>query len=137
MKIGFSSLRTLLFELPRYGKLTYCLARDDRVPLGPKLALGAVLGLIVSPVDVPAWVPVVGDLDLVAMGALAVKVFVDACPEGVVEEHRAAMKQGASTFDRDLGRVLERAREVGGHLLGRLGASLPAGVIEDSEERSR
>ncbi len=137
MRIGFSSLRTLLFELPRYGKLTYCLARDDRVPLGHKLALAAVLGLVVSPVDVPGWVPVVGDLDLVALGVLAVKVFVDACPEGVVEEHRAAMRQGASTFDRDLGWLLGRAREVGGYLLGRLGVSAPAGVIEGLEERSR
>jgi uncharacterized membrane protein YkvA (DUF1232 family) len=91
-----------LFEVPRSAKLAYCLVRDERVPFAPKLALGGALGLIVSPLDIPGWIPVIGDLDMLALGVLAVKVFVDACPEQVVEEHRAAVGRRESLFDRDL-----------------------------------
>jgi uncharacterized membrane protein YkvA (DUF1232 family) len=103
--------RTLLFEVPRTGKLAYCLMRDPRVPLGPKLAIGAALALTVSPVDVPGWVPVIGDLDVLALGVLTVKVFVDACPEHVVEEHRDALQRGESLFDRDLRLTVALARD--------------------------
>src|SRR5215472_1037350 len=106
MRLNLARVRALLFEVPQTGKLAYCLARDGRVPLGPKLAVGAALGLIVSPLDVPAWVPVVGDLDMLALGVLAVKVFVDACPEQVVDQHRAAVESGESVFDEDLGHAL-------------------------------
>src|SRR5215472_10066897 len=119
MRLNLARVRALLFEVPQTGKLAYCLARDGRVPLGPKLAVGAALGLIVSPLDLPAWIPVVGDLDVLALGVLAVKVFVDACPEPVVAEHRAAVKKGESVFDQDLLAVLTLARRGAGRLTSR------------------
>ncbi|TMC12878.1 MAG: 50S ribosomal protein L9 [Chloroflexi bacterium] len=67
MRFDLARARALLFEVPRTGKLAYCLMRDRRVPLGPKVAVGTALGLIVSPLDVPAWVPVIGDLDVLAL----------------------------------------------------------------------
>jgi uncharacterized membrane protein YkvA (DUF1232 family) len=111
MRFNLARARALLFEVPRTGKLAYCLVRDPRVPLGPKLAVGATLGLIASPLDLPAWIPVIGDLDVLALGVLAVKVFVDACPEQVVCEHRAALEGGESVFDQDLRHGLTLARE--------------------------
>jgi uncharacterized membrane protein YkvA (DUF1232 family) len=111
MRLTLARARALLFEVPRTGKLAYCLMRDRRVPLGPKVAVGTALGLIVSPLDVPAWIPVIGDMDVLALGVLAVKVFVDACPEPVVEEHRAELDRGDSVFDHDLRFVLTLARE--------------------------
>jgi hypothetical protein len=60
MPFSLARARTLLSEVPRTAKLAYCLVRDDRVPLGPKVAMGAALTLIVSPLDVPAWIPVIG-----------------------------------------------------------------------------
>lgn len=111
MRFNLARARALLFEVPRTGKLTYCLMRDRRVPLGPKVAVGASLGLIASPLDVPAWIPVIGDLDMLALGVLAVKVFVDACPDQVVDEHRAALEAGQSTFDRDLRVAMSVARD--------------------------
>ncbi len=110
MPFNFARARVLVFEVPRTAKLAYCLFRDERVPLAPKLALGGALGLIVSPLDLPAWIPVVGDLDVLALGVLAVKVFVDACPEPVVAEHRASVGKGESVFDRDLQTALTPAR---------------------------
>lgn len=134
----------LLVEVPRTAKLAYCLLRDDRVPAGPKLAVGAALGLIVSPLDVPAWIPVIGDLDLLALGILAVKVFVDACPEPVVQEHRAALERGESVFDQDLRTALTLGRGGLRRLASRFGArtiGLVAGqprepTIAASEDRS-
>jgi uncharacterized membrane protein YkvA (DUF1232 family) len=101
MPMNFTRVRTLLSDVPRHAKLAYCLLRDDRVPAAPKAALLGALGVIVSPLDVPAWVPVLGELDILALGVLAVKVFVDACPEALVDEHRAALKAGTSIFDDD------------------------------------
>jgi uncharacterized membrane protein YkvA (DUF1232 family) len=133
MRIDLARVRALLFEVPRTGKLAYCLMRDRRVPVGPKLAVGAALGLIVSPLDVPAWVPVVGDLDMLALGVLTVKVFVDACPDPVVEQHRAALERGESLFDRDLRLVLTLARE-GVRRLSARAERLASTDIRESEE---
>jgi uncharacterized membrane protein YkvA (DUF1232 family) len=111
MRLNLARARALLFEVPRTGKLAYCLMRDRRVPLGPKVAVGAALGVIVSPLDLPGWIPVIGDLDVLALGVLAVKVFVDACPEQVVEQHEAAVAAGESVFDQDLGVAVAVARD--------------------------
>jgi uncharacterized membrane protein YkvA (DUF1232 family) len=102
MRLDLSSIRTLLLEVPRHGKLAYCLLRDPRVPVPPKLALLAALGLIVSPLDLPGWIPVLGDFDMLALAVLAVKVFVESCPDAIVEEHRRALDAGESTFDEDV-----------------------------------
>jgi len=134
MRLNLARARTLLFEVPRTGKLAYCLMRDRRVPLGPKLAAGAAVGLIVSPLDVPAWIPVIGDLDMLALGILAVKVFVDACPEQVVEEHRAALERGESVFDQDVGVALALGREAARSLLERNGARLALRESRESED---
>jgi uncharacterized membrane protein YkvA (DUF1232 family) len=136
MPLPLARARALLFEVPRTGKLAYCLMRDGRVPLGPKVATGVALGLIVSPVDVPAWVPVVGDLDALALGILAVKVFVDACPEQVVEEHRGALERGDSVFDRDLRLALALAREGVRRLTTRQVARLEPRESRESEDET-
>ena len=110
MSQWFSRARNLLFEVPRNGKLAYCLLRDERVPAAPKAALLSALGLIVSPVDIPAWIPVFGELDMLALGILAVKVFVEACPEDIVREHEAALALKTSVFDEDFRNLLGLAR---------------------------
>lgn len=102
MPSGFTRVSRLLVEAPRLVKLGYCLFRDDRVPTGPKAVLVGALGLIVSPIDIPAWIPILGDLDMLVLAVLALKIFIDACPEDVVEEHRVAIKACNSIFDRDL-----------------------------------
>ncbi len=135
MPFSLARARGLLFEVPRTAKLAYCLMRDDRVPLGPKVALGAALGLIVSPVDVPAWIPVIGDLDLLALGVLTTKVFVDACPEAVVEEHRARILNGESVFDRDLRMALALVQDGLRRVASRRGARLALRESRESEEQ--
>lgn len=109
--------REALIEVPQHGKLAYCLLRDERVPAAPKAALLGVLAVIVSPLDFPAWVPLLGELDVLALGLLAVKTFVEACPEDIRREHQAALEAGQSIFDRDFRDTVSAAREGTGHLV--------------------
>src|ERR1700674_4706561 len=119
-----SRAKEVLVDVPRHGKLAYCLLRDERVPAAPKAALLAALALIVSPIDFPAWVPLLGELDMLALGVLAVKTFIEACPEEVRREHTEALKAGESIFDRDFRDTAIAAREGTGHLLKRIRSRL-------------
>jgi uncharacterized membrane protein YkvA (DUF1232 family) len=115
-----SRAKEVLVDVPRHGKLAYCLLRDERVPAAPKGVLLGALALIVSPIDFPAWIPVLGELDVLALGVLAVKTFIEACPEDVRREHEEALKAGQSIFDRDFRDTTAAAREGTGHLIKRL-----------------
>lgn len=116
----FSRAKELLVDVPRHGKLAYCLLRDDRVPAAPKAVLLAALGLIVSPIDFPAWIPVLGEFDMLALGILAVETFIDACPEDLRHEHQTAIKAKESTFDRDVRDTAGAARYSAGRMLNRI-----------------
>ena len=117
-----SRAKEVLIEVPRHGKLAYCLLRDPRVPAAPKAAVLGALALIVSPIDFPAWVPVLGELDVLALSVLAVKTFIEACPEEVRREHEEALKAGDSVFDRDFRDTVSAAREGTGRLANRIRA---------------
>jgi uncharacterized membrane protein YkvA (DUF1232 family) len=105
-----SRAKELLFDVPRRGRLTYCLLRDDRIPAAPKAALLAALGLIVSPLDFPAWIPVIGEMDMLALGILAVETFIEACPEDIRREQEALLKAKESVWDRDVRDTMSIAR---------------------------
>ena len=120
----FSRAKEILVDVPRHGKLAYCLLRDRRVPAAPKAVLLAALGLIVSPIDLPAWIPVVGELDMVALGVLAVETFIEACPEDIRREHEEALKAKESLWDRDVRDTVAAARDGGGRLFGRVRSRL-------------
>jgi uncharacterized membrane protein YkvA (DUF1232 family) len=96
-------LKRLLLDLPRNLKLAYCLWRDPRVPVRNKAALGTAIGLIVTPyINLPAWIPVVGEMDILALSLLASRLFIGAAPDYIVAEHEAAIKRRESRFDRDV-----------------------------------
>ena len=100
----------VLVEVPKHGKLAYCLLRDERVPRAPKALLLGALAVIVSPIDLPGWVPLVGELDMLALAILAVQTFIEACPEDIRREHEKALEAKQSTYDRDLSDTLSAAR---------------------------
>jgi len=103
MLLSLRLLRRIARELPRYGKLTYCLYRDSRVPQRNKLALAAALALILNPaVDVPLRFPIFGEMDAVALSVLAIRLFVDRVPKEVVAEHEERIALGTSVFDQDM-----------------------------------
>ncbi len=103
MLLSLRLLRRIARELPRYGKLTYCLYRDPRVPQRNKIALAAAMALILNPVvDVPLRLPIFGEMDAVALTVLAVRVFVEKAPKDIVAEHQEQIALGTSLFDQDL-----------------------------------
>src|SRR5439155_27149861 len=105
MLFSLGLLRRIARELPRYGKLTYCLYRDPRVPQRNKMALAAAMALILNPVvDVPLRLPVFGEMDAVALTVLAVRLFVEKAPKDVVADHQERIAPGTSVFDQDLRR---------------------------------
>ena len=116
----FSRAKELLVDVPRHGKLAYCLLRDERVPAAPKAVLLAALGVIVSPLDIPAWIPVLGEFDMLALGILAVETFIEACPEDLRQEHQAAIKAKESIFDRDWRDTTGAARYAAGRMFNRV-----------------
>lgn len=121
----------VLVEVPRHGKLAYCLLRDDRVPRAPKAVLLAALAVIVSPIDFPAWIPVLGELDMLALGILAVQTFIEACPEEIRHEHEAALAAKASIFDRDVRDTSAAVRHSTKRLVRRVRARLRRGQDGD------
>ena len=125
MNLSLSHVRTIIGEVPMHAKLAYCLVRDERVPMAPKAAVLGALGLIVSPIDFPAWIPVIGELDMLALGILAVKTFVDACPDEVVADNRAAINARTSAWDRDRAASMEMVREGLGRVVQNWRTRLP------------
>jgi uncharacterized membrane protein YkvA (DUF1232 family) len=80
-------------RLPGLVRLAFRLLPDPRVPTAAKAtALGAV-ALILSPLDLPNWVPVIGQgLDVVMIVAILDR-FIRAAPPEVVREHAMALGQ--------------------------------------------
>jgi uncharacterized membrane protein YkvA (DUF1232 family) len=101
-------LRKVALDLPRNLELTYCLLRDPRMPVRNKGALMAALAFIVSPIDLPAWIPVLGEADVLVLTLLVTGLFVDTAPAEIVEEHRRLIAAHRSIFDADV----ERGRRV-------------------------
>src|SRR5438876_6076358 len=111
MLFSLGLLRRIARELPRYGKLTYCLYRDPRVPQRNKMALAAAMALIRNPVvDVPLRLPVFGEMDAVALTAVAVRGFVAKAPKDVVAEHQERSALGTSARDQELRRSRQGLR---------------------------
>ncbi len=99
----FRSAKRLFVDLPRMLRLAYCLMFDDRVPRYMKLAFGGGLVLIALPVvDLPESLPIVGELDVLALSLLATRAFIAACPRAVVAEQEQLITLRRSKFDDDV-----------------------------------
>ena len=70
-----------------------------------KAAFMGALGVIALPiVDLPAVIPFVGELDVLALTLLSVRLFIAACPRYVIEEQERLIMQRRSRFDEDVRR---------------------------------
>lgn len=81
----------VIFQLPGQMLLSWHLFRDPRVPLLPKVVLAAAVVLVLSPLDVVEWLPVVGGAGGLALFALALRSFINAVPEEVRTEHESQL----------------------------------------------
>jgi uncharacterized membrane protein YkvA (DUF1232 family) len=80
----------VLTEILHNAQLAWHLLLDRRVGLLLKLIIpGLMLGYLIFPVDLlPDFVPVLGQLDDLAILALGIKIFIELCPKGIVREYR-------------------------------------------------
>jgi uncharacterized membrane protein YkvA (DUF1232 family) len=83
----------ILGELIRNAQLTWRLLKDPRVPLPIKLIIPSVVGLyVLSPIDfMPDVLPLIGQIDDIAVLFGGMMLFIQMCPPDVVDEHRAAL----------------------------------------------
>lgn len=85
---------------PRYwqqmvGELTivWKLVRDNRVPLYTKTIPGIVLAYLIIPIDViPDFLPLLGQIDDLAILMLALRLFVRLAPGEVVKSYEQQMQ---------------------------------------------
>lgn len=93
-------------KAPLYARLLWSLASDPRVPASRKALLGLAGAYIVSPLDiVPEWIPVLGAIDDVAVMVLAIDIFLEGLPEGLVAEKLVQLGIPPSELEDDLARV--------------------------------
>lgn len=90
---ALSPLNRLLLvrRLPSVTRLSLRLLRDPRVPMGTKAATLGTIALVLSPIDLPGWVPVVGQAADALVIVNILDVFISLAPRHVVQEHIAAL----------------------------------------------
>jgi uncharacterized membrane protein YkvA (DUF1232 family) len=84
-------LKTLLSK----ARLAARLMREPRVPLYAKAVLILAAFYLVSPLDfIPDVLPIVGQVDDLAIAVVALQFFLFLCPSAAVTFHRDAIAQG-------------------------------------------
>jgi uncharacterized membrane protein YkvA (DUF1232 family) len=80
----------VLTEIVRNAQLAWRLLADRRVSLLLKLIIpGLMLGYLILPTDIfPDFIPVIGQLDDLAILALGIKIFIELAPKDIVREYR-------------------------------------------------
>jgi uncharacterized membrane protein YkvA (DUF1232 family) len=115
-------------RMPRYLKLGWLLMNDPTVSGRGKAALGGGLAYAISPIDpVPGFIPVLGQLDDLAVLLLAVRLALKSAPTEVADRHLAESGLSWETVERDLVTVRATAIWVtgrGGALALRAGKAL-------------
>lgn len=93
----------LVRRLPMYIRLVWALLRDPRVPMTRKGLLVLLAGYLVNPIDlIPDFIPVLGQLDDVAVTLLVLDIFIRSAPREVVDEHLARISRNEDDLRRDL-----------------------------------
>ncbi len=83
----------ILQEIWQNGQLAFRLFADGRVPVVLKALVPVVaLAYVIMPIDLlPDFIPVLGQLDEVAIILLLVKLFISLAPQEIVAEYRQHM----------------------------------------------
>ena len=91
----------VLTEILRNAQLAWHLLLDRRVGLLLKLIIpGLMLGYLIFPVDLlPDFIPVLGQLDDLAILALGIKLFIELSPKDIVREYRGNASSTSSPVE--------------------------------------
>jgi uncharacterized membrane protein YkvA (DUF1232 family) len=93
----------LVGRLPRYARLAWALARDDRLPRSRRVALLGGAAYLVSPIDlVPGIIPVVGQLDDAFAVLVAIRLALAGLPPADREAALAQVGLGPTAIDDDM-----------------------------------
>jgi uncharacterized membrane protein YkvA (DUF1232 family) len=93
----------LIRRLPTYIRLVWALLRDSRVPAQQKLILAGIGAYLFFPIDlIPDFVPVLGQLDDLAVVLLGLDLFIRSAPADIVDEHLAKISQDKDQLRRDI-----------------------------------
>lgn len=93
----------LIRRLPTYIRLVWALLRDPRVPAGQKLILVGIAGYVILPIDlIPDFIPVLGQLDDIAVVLLGLDLFIRSAPQDVVNEHLSRIAQDKDQLTGDI-----------------------------------
>ncbi len=84
----------MLVQFSRTLQLVWRLMNDPRVPILPKLIIPGVIVYFLSPIDLipELFIPIVGEVDDIAVIFLGIRFFIEMCPPHVVLEHRRALE---------------------------------------------
>lgn len=99
----------VLSEIGRNAQLVWNLFTDRRVSLLTKLVIpGLMAGYLLWPVDLlPDVIPVIGQLDDLAILALGIKLFIELCPKDVVQGYRSGASGTTSAPQTDDGDAVD------------------------------
>ena len=76
------------------------LLTDRRVPWYAKIIPALAIAYMISPIDlIPEWLPIVGQMDDLAVIMLALRLFTRLAPENVVAEHQAKVRTRLPLLD--------------------------------------
>jgi uncharacterized membrane protein YkvA (DUF1232 family) len=91
----------VLTEIMRNAQLAWHLLTDRRVSLLLKLIIpGLMLGYLIFPVDLlPDFIPVLGQLDDLAILALGIKLFIELSPKDIVRVYRGEASSTSSPVE--------------------------------------
>ena len=93
----------LLRRLPKYARLSWSLAKDDRLSRTRQAALIAGAVYLVSPIDlVPGFIPIAGQLDDAVAVLLAIRLALNGLPASEREATLAAAGLEPDAIDQDL-----------------------------------
>lgn len=77
----------IIMRLPSIARLSYRLFLDRRVSFKAKATTLGVIGLVLSPLDLPGWVPVIGQASDAFVIVNVLDLFIKAAPRHVVQQH--------------------------------------------------
>jgi len=108
-------LHPVVRRLPAYSRLAWALLRDRRLRRRHRALLLAGVAYLLAPVDlIPGVIPVLGQLDDLAVALFSLRAVLRRIPAPIAAEHLAAVGLTWEVIDQDL-----RALNAAGRLLGR------------------
>jgi uncharacterized membrane protein YkvA (DUF1232 family) len=104
--LGIMAVMPLASRAPQYTRLIWALTMDSRMPPARKALLAGAAGYLVLGRDlIPDEIPIIGGLDDLVVVVLAVELFLDGVPSGLLDEKIVELGIDKRAFDEDLARI--------------------------------